>query len=73
MTNRSYYTDGTDDPTRDWLQKVVRVIDHPEWGLGRVMRWYPAIDGKPARLRLMCARNRAPQVVFVSDIEIVAD
>ncbi len=69
--NQSYYTDGTDDPNRDWLQRVVRVRSRPEWGRARVMRWYPATGATPARLRIMAEHMRAPQIVPVSDVDVL--
>ncbi|MEZ4271574.1 MAG: hypothetical protein R3C68_09125 [Myxococcota bacterium] len=69
--NRSYYTDGTDHPQQEWLSHIVRVKSHPDWGTGRVMRWYPAHAGQPARLRIMCENMRAPQVVTVTEVEVV--
>jgi len=69
--NRSQDTDGTDHPTEVWLQRTVYVPAHPEWGQARVMRWYPATGGLPPRLRIMCAGLSAPQVVQVSEVEII--
>jgi hypothetical protein len=69
--NRSYDTEGLDSPTESWMQRHVRVKSHPEWGTGRVMRWYPAAGGNPPRLRVMMRHVAAPQVVPVSDIEVV--
>lgn len=70
IANRSYDTDGLDNPTQGWLQRRVRMRARPEWGTGRVMRWYPAGAGLPPRLRVMFERQKAPQVVSVHDIEI---
>ena len=70
--NRSYETDGQDDPTRYWLRLTVRVKTHPEWGLARVMRWYPAAAGFPQRLRVMPEKVSAPQVVSITDVEVVS-
>lgn len=70
-TNRSYDTDGMEDPTRQWLQRRVRVRNHPEWGIGRVMRWYPAHSGQPARLRVMMEGRRSPQIVQVADVDVL--
>ena len=69
--NRSYETDGLDDPSKDWLQRTVRVKAHPEWGVAQVLRWFPASGGMGQRLRIMAANNPAPQVVFVRDIDVV--
>jgi len=69
--NRSNYTDGLDHPTRSWLQKVVRSKTQTQWGTGRVLRWYPAAAGLPARLRVRFENISAPQVVSVADVEIV--
>ena len=71
MANRSYETDGTEDPSRQWLQKTVRVKGHPEWGLARVLRWYPAAAGLAPRLRILPHNITAPQVVALTDIEEV--
>ena len=70
--NRSYETDGLDDPNQDWLQRVVRVTAHPEWGDARVLRWYPAAAGQAQRLRIKPINNPAPQVVSVLDVEVVS-
>jgi hypothetical protein len=70
-TNRSYYTDGTDDPRTTWLQRTVRVTGHPEWGTARVMRWFPAGGGQPPRVRIRCSAITAPQIVAVSELERV--
>jgi len=69
--NRSYQTEGLDSPTQIWLRRRVRVKSHPEWGVGRVMRWYPAAAGEPVRLRVMMHGIAAPQVVPLPDIEVV--
>jgi len=71
-TNRSYETDGLDDPTHDWLQRVVRVTAHPEWGDARVLRWYPAGEGQGQSLRIKAENNPAPQVVSILDVEVVS-
>ena len=71
-TNKSHYTDGLEDPAKDWLQRVVTVKSHPEWGTARVMRWFPAADGQPARLRILSEGAKAQKVVPVTDIEILA-
>lgn len=73
VANRSYETDGTDDPTRQWLQRIVRVRTHPEWGKARVLRWYPASGGQPQRLRIMAEAHPAPQIVPLAQVEIVSD
>jgi len=70
MTNRSYPTDGTDQPEQDWMQKSVTVPAHPEWGKGRVVRWYPASGDQPARLRLYLEGSTATPVVSVDEVEI---
>ena len=69
--NRSYDTGGMENPSRNWLQHRVRVTTHPQWGVGRVMRWFPAGDGNPARLRVMMTKAEMPQIVRVSDVEII--
>ena len=71
LSNKSYFTDGTDDPSRAWMQRTVRVLSHPDWGLARVVRWYPAAGGRVASLRVMAEKNDSPQVVPISDVEIV--
>lgn len=70
-SNRSYFTEGTDNPTQEWLQRRVRVRSHPEWGVGRVLRWYPARAGNPPTLRVMMDRVRAPKIVKVTDVVVV--
>lgn len=72
-TNRSYETDGLDDPTSVWLQRVVRVPEHPEWGEARVLRWYPAAGGRSQSLRIKAENHRAPQVVSVLEVEVVSE
>lgn len=69
--NRSYDTGGTDSPTQQWMRQRVRVNTHPEWGVGRVLRWFPAGGGLPARLRILCENLRAPRIVSTTDVEIV--
>ena len=71
-TNRSYETDGLDDPSRDWLQCVIRVTPHPEWGEARVLRWYPASEGRGQTLRIKAENHPAPQIVSVLDVEIIS-
>ena len=70
-SNRSYYTEGTDHPVRQWLQQQVVLRSRPEWGTGKVLRWYPATGGQPPRLRVMFANVNAPQVVGVNEVEKV--
>ena len=72
-TNRSYETDGLDDPTSAWLQRVVCVTEHPEWGEARVLRWYPAGGGKGQTLRIKAENQRAPQVVSVHEVQVVSE
>lgn len=72
-TNRSYDTGGLDDPTQDWLQRIVRVTAHPEWGNARVLRWYPAQGGKGQTLRIRAENHPAPKVVSVLEVEIVSE
>ena len=69
--NRTEETDGQDDPTRVWLQRTVRIKSRPEWGLARVLRWYPASGTQPQRLRIMAQGIAAPQVVPLTDVEVV--
>ena len=71
-TNRSYDTDGLDDPTQDWLQRIVRVTAHPEWGNARVLRWYPAQGGKGQQLRIMPENHPAPKIVSILEVEVVS-
>ena len=61
---------GLDDPRFNWLQQVVRVKDHPEWGMARVVRWFPAQGQLPERLRIMAENVTAPQLVLVSQVEL---
>ena len=70
-TNRSYFTDGLDDPSQDWLTRKVLVKAHPEWGEARVLRWYPAAEGQGQRLRIMAAERSAPQIVSVLEVDVV--
>jgi hypothetical protein len=62
---------GLDDPNLRWLQQQVRVKNHPEWGVARVMRWYPASGERPELLRIMPQSVRAAQIVAVTDVELV--
>ncbi len=71
VKRQELHTAGLDDPRRNWLQQVVRVTTHPEWGPARVLRWYPAAAGQPERLRLMTATLAAPQIVKVTEVEVV--
>jgi hypothetical protein len=70
--NRSYDTEGMDHPIRQWLQQEVVALNHPEWGRGRVLRWYPATGGESPRLRVMFSAKPAPQVISVSDVSLVS-
>ena len=72
MPNHSFETDGTEDPTRRWMQHRVKVRTHPEWGEARVMRWYPAAGGLSQRLRIMADNSHIPQIVSITDVEIVS-
>ena len=69
--NRSYYTGGTDSPTQQWMRHRVRVTTHPEWGTGRVLRWFPAGGGVPPRLRVLCENLRAPRIVSTAEVEVI--
>ena len=71
--NRSYETNGLDDPNQDWLQRIVRVTAHPEWGDARVLRWYPAQAGKAQKLRIRAENRPAPMVVSVLEVEVVSE
>ena len=73
VTNRSYDTDGLDDPTQDWLQRVVRVIKHPEWGPARVLRWYPSVAGNAQMLRIKAQNKAAPQLVSILEVEVISE
>jgi len=68
-TNRSYDTEGLDNPTVQWTLRHVRAKAHPQWGVGRVMRWYPAHGGQPPRLRVMFEGMPAPQVIATTEVE----
>ena len=72
-TNRSYHTDGLDDPNQLWLRRLVRVPAHPEWGEARVLRWYPAQGDKSQQLRIKPAKHGAPKVVSVLEVEVVSE
>lgn len=69
--NQSAETDGLDDLSRLWLQRIVRVKSRPDWGLARVIRWYPAVADQPERLRIMAKNLRAQQMVSIDDIEVI--
>ncbi len=71
--NRSSDTDGLDDLSRHWLQRIVRVKSHPDWGLARVVRWYPAVADQPERLRIMAKNLRVQQIVPIDDVEVVGE
>lgn len=62
---------GLDDPSREWLRRVVRVKSRPEWGVARVIRWYPATEGRPETLRVMAQGVRSQQLVSVDDVELL--
>jgi hypothetical protein len=70
--NHSYDTSGLDDPGKNWMQRLVRVPSHPEWGHARVLRWYPAEGHEPVRLRIMADGMRQPQVVRADEVEILS-
>ena len=70
VSNRSYETQGTDDPNRRWIDQLIRVKTHPEWGQGRVLRWYPASADQPQRVRVFCDGLPVPKGVLVDEIEI---
>ncbi|OGQ89978.1 MAG: hypothetical protein A2289_17190 [Deltaproteobacteria bacterium RIFOXYA12_FULL_58_15] len=61
---------GLDDPNVDWLQREVRVKGHPEWGVSRVIRWFPAQGEQAEQLRIMPEKGGAPRVVSVTDVEL---
>ena len=73
MANRSQETSGLDDPTQDWLKRLVRVVPHPQWGVARVLRWFPASGGSGQRLRIQPANTRYPQTVLVRDVRVVKE
>ena len=67
--NHSIATAGLDDPEQTWMQTIVRIPAHPEWGKARVLRWYPAEHEAPERLRIMAEHNARPVLVRVDDVE----
>ncbi|MBI5511965.1 MAG: hypothetical protein HY903_24675 [Deltaproteobacteria bacterium] len=69
--NRSVATAGLDDPTKQWMQRLVTVQDHPEWGVSRVLRWFPAEGNEPERLRVMPEGHRQPQLVRADAVAVV--
>lgn len=69
--NHSFPTAGLDDPGQNWMQHLVRVTAHPEWGFARVLRWYPAEGSEPVRLRLMAEHRRQAVVVRADEVELV--
>ena len=72
MTNRSHETDGLDDPNQGWLNCRLRMRKHPEWGILRVLRWYPApVEGGGQTLRVLREGSQLPQMVAVREVEIV--
>jgi len=71
VANHSYESAGLDDPGRQWMQHWVRVKTHPEWGLARAVRWFPAEGGAPERLRIMTEQLRQPLLVDVADVNLV--
>jgi hypothetical protein len=74
MTNRSRETDGLDDPNQGWLNRRLRMRKHPEWGILRVLSWFPAtVEGEGQRLRVLRPGQQSPQMVAVRDVEIVHD
>ena len=55
------------------VASMIVARQHPEWGSGRVLRWFPAGGGQPPRLRVMFGKIRAPQVLPVTEVDIVGD
>ena len=60
-----------DDPHRRWLQRLVRTTLHPEWGTAHVVRWFPAHDGAPERLRIFVQTLHTQKVVAVTEVETI--
>jgi hypothetical protein len=71
VANHSFDSAGLDDPRKSWMQHLVQVKLHPEWGWARVLRWYPAEGLEPVRLRIMAEGMPQPQVVRADEVEIV--
>lgn len=62
---------GLDDPSQEWLRRVVRVKSRPEWGVARVVRWYPAAEAGPETLRIIAQGVRSQQLVAIDDVEVI--
>ena len=73
VANHSFDSAGLDDPGKNWMQHVVRVKNHPDWGFARVLRWYPAAGNEPVRLRIMTEALKQPQIIRADEAEIVTD
>ncbi|MEK7703515.1 MAG: hypothetical protein AAB426_01040 [Myxococcota bacterium] len=71
MNNVPHDITGLDDSVRRWMDKIVLVPDHPEWGEVRVLRWFPGTGDQPEQLRVLSPQLRAPKVVRVGDVRIV--
>jgi len=61
---------GLDNPARRWLEKLVRVKAHPEWGAVRVMRWFPGGGGQPEMLRVFSSHLPVPMTVEAAQVEV---
>lgn len=71
MPNRPYDTAGLDNPDRRWLGQLVRVKSRPEWGILRVVRWFPQAGEGSERLRLMPFNGGSQKVVDATDVDVV--
>jgi hypothetical protein len=63
-------TAGLDNPERRWMEKLVRIKSHPEWGILRVIRWFPAASGQAEMLRVFSSHLTAPQIAGTADVEV---
>lgn len=70
-SNRSYDTAGLEDAAQQWMQRGVRIKAHPEWGVVRVLRWFPAVGQSAAKLRVFGSSMAAPLVLTIDDVEVV--
>lgn len=71
MNNVPHDITGLDDPERRWMDKIVLVTAHPEWGAVRVLRWFPGADSDAPQLRVLSPQLRVPKVVGVDDVQVV--
>ena len=72
LRNRSASTAGLDDPRANWMQRVVRVTAHPEWGCARVVRYFPPTATAPERLRIMADGGGQPQIVRADEVVVLS-